>query len=59
MPPTPSSPPITPPPPGDVIIDNHLVHACAPGDEELEDLGGDDVVLDLLPIPRELDGDVL
>ena len=65
MPPTPSSPPITPPPPppvqppGDVIIDNHLVHACAPGDEEVEDLGGDDVVLDLLPIPRELDGDVL
>ena len=43
-------------PPGDVIIDNHLVHACAPGDEEVEDLGGDDVVLDLLPIPRELDG---
>ena len=22
----------------------HLVHACAPGDEEVEDLGGDDVV---------------
>ena len=23
----------------------HLVHACAPGDEEVEDLGGDDVVV--------------
>ena len=22
----------------------HLVHACAPGDEEVEDLGGEDVV---------------